>query len=235
MEMAKASDGLDKAQLRKKIQRLRRDAGYKSAAAFAEHIGMPVSTYTSYEQGKSALSFETALMIADTLNCSLDELGCREWATEKDESGHPAVPEPGSRKKQAGKNLQKLRMAADFKSAKAFAEHVGINPNTYTQYEQGLVGLGLEQAWLIADALGCTLDELAGRTPPQHGSILADELQRLMDHAYETMNDAGKAQAAHLVFALSTAPMYSGDRKVGGHGSTDDDTGDATREPDGGW
>ena len=63
-------------------------------------------------------------------------------------------------------NLQALRKAAGFKSAKAFAHHIGMNVNTYTDYEQGRRMFALDQAWEFADALGCTLDELAGRTPP---------------------------------------------------------------------
>ena len=60
-------------------------------------------------------------------------------------------------------NLQALRKAAGFKSAKAFAHHIGMNVNTYTDYEQGRRMFALDQAWEFADALGCTLDELAGR------------------------------------------------------------------------
>ena len=63
-------------------------------------------------------------------------------------------------------NLQAMRKAAGFKSARAFAEHIGMNVSTYTDYEQGRRMFALEQAWEFADALGCTLDELAGRTPP---------------------------------------------------------------------
>ena len=62
--------------------------------------------------------------------------------------------------------LQELRKAAGFKSARAFADHYGINLNTYTGYEQGKP-FSLEQAWAFADFFDCTLDELAGRERPQ--------------------------------------------------------------------
>lgn len=122
--------------------------------------------------------------------------------------------QPETRKKQIGKNLQKMRKAAGFKSAKAFAEHIGVNPNTYTQYEQGLVSISFELAWAIADALDCTLDELGGRAIPNNGPAYNDDRQRLMNHAYSTMNDAGKSQAAQLVSALSTTPIYAGGNGV---------------------
>lgn len=59
--------------------------------------------------------------------------------------------------------LQEMRKRAGFSSAKAFAEHIGMSVSTYTKYEQGVSEMTLERAWQFADALGCTLDEIAGR------------------------------------------------------------------------
>lgn len=63
--------------------------------------------------------------------------------------------------------LQEMRTAAGFKSAREFAEHLGMSVGTYTQYEQGYRNFSLEKAWEFADALHCTLDELAGREWPR--------------------------------------------------------------------
>lgn len=63
-------------------------------------------------------------------------------------------------------NLQKLRKEAGWKSAKAYAEHLGLNPATYTEYEQGRISMPIRTAWAIADDLDVSLDELVGRTPP---------------------------------------------------------------------
>lgn len=60
-------------------------------------------------------------------------------------------------------NLQALRKAAGFKSAKDFADALGMSPGTYTDYEQGRRGFTLERAWQFADILHVSLDELAGR------------------------------------------------------------------------
>lgn len=62
--------------------------------------------------------------------------------------------------------LQELRKKAGWKSAKAYAEHLEMNPSTYTEYEQGRVAMPIEKAWIIADDLDVSLDELVGRTPP---------------------------------------------------------------------
>lgn len=61
------------------LQQLRKQAGYKSAAAFAEELGIKVGTYTTYEQGKASFSIETAWDMADVLDVTLDELVGREW------------------------------------------------------------------------------------------------------------------------------------------------------------
>ena len=61
-----------------------------------------------------------------------------------------------------------MRRRAGFKSAKAFAEHLGMSAGTYIEYEQGRRSFTLERAWEFADELGCTIDELAGRNYPPH-------------------------------------------------------------------
>lgn len=95
-----------------------------------------------------------------------------------------------ARRKLIGKTMQALRKRAGFKSAKAFAEKIGINPNTYTQYEQGMSGMSYETAWDIADALDCTLDALGGRdfSPAEY----SDPGQAELNACYENMNVSGK-------------------------------------------
>lgn len=64
-------------------------------------------------------------------------------------------------------SLRMLRRAAGFSSAKAFAESVGIPAPTYAKYEQIDDGpdtpMPIKNAWIIADALGCSIDNLVGR------------------------------------------------------------------------
>lgn len=59
--------------------------------------------------------------------------------------------------------LQECRKAAGYKSAREFAEHIGMSVRTYTNYEQEERELSLGAAMQIAEALGCTIDEIAGR------------------------------------------------------------------------
>lgn len=78
-------------------------------------------------------------------------------------------------------NLQALRKKAGYKSAVAYAEHIGINPKTYTNYEQGTSPMSVDTAWTIADDLGCTLDELVGREWPEPESDLTAQESRVLD------------------------------------------------------
>lgn len=91
--------------------------------------------------------------------------------------------------------LQEYRIKAGFKSAREFAEHVGVNPYTYTNYEQGASKLTLAMAWMFADALGCTLDELAGREAPKQAQgmpIYTENEQRIIN-AYRSATPQGRA------------------------------------------
>ncbi len=111
-------------------------------------------------------------------------------------------------------NLQELRKAAGYKSAKAYAAHMGMNYNTYTDYEQGRIALSLETAWTIADDLGCTLDELAGRTAPTAHALGAAE-ERLM-YAYVNLDERGRAAVDAVAFSLAhvEGDTVSGSRRV---------------------
>ena len=69
----------DKKEIGTRLRALRKRAGYRSAKAFADLLGFPVTRYSEYEQGRIGLSYENAWKIADALGISLDELGGREW------------------------------------------------------------------------------------------------------------------------------------------------------------
>ena len=58
---------LNSKQIGKNLQKLRKLKGYNSAKEFAEHAGISTNTYTGYEQGRIALTFERAWQIADLL------------------------------------------------------------------------------------------------------------------------------------------------------------------------
>lgn len=90
-------------------------------------------------------------------------------------------------------NLQAMRKRAGYRSAKAFAEHIGMKVGTYTNYEQGKRPLTLEQAWEFADELHCTLDELAGRDFHPPGEMVSDPFERELVDCYRESTVDGKA------------------------------------------
>lgn len=93
--------------------------------------------------------------------------------------------------------LQRIRKARGYKSAKAFADFIGMNVYTYTDYEQGRRAVTLETAWEFADALECTLDDLAGREFPVER--YADPRQAVLNEDYAHLSEAGKDAAAGAV------------------------------------
>ena len=101
-------------------------------------------------------------------------------------------------------NLQTMRKRTGFKSARAFAEHIGMSVNTYTNYEQGVSVMSLERAWEFADELGCTLDELAGREPP--AITYTDPSQAALNGYYESMNENGRSALVESARLMSGSP-----------------------------
>lgn len=60
-----------------KLMQLRKNAGYKSRDDFAKALGVKPRTYAAWETGERRLKLEDACMIADELDCTLDELAGR--------------------------------------------------------------------------------------------------------------------------------------------------------------
>lgn len=82
------------------------------------------------------------------------------------------------------------------------ADAIGVNIAAYRSWENGRRMLNLEQASQLADLFACTLDDLAGRVPPQ-----APEDKRLarVVGAYEAAGESGRALMAALVDVAARA------------------------------
>lgn len=100
--------------------------------------------------------------------------------------------------------LQNIRKARGFRSARDFANHIGIKPSTYTDYEQGRRVFSLEKAWEFADVLDCTLDELAGRDFPR--PAFTDKDQEALNGYYESMNKEGRGALVDAARLMSGSP-----------------------------
>lgn len=99
--------------------------------------------------------------------------------------------------------LQAMRKRAGFKSAKEFAESVGMNVNTYTGHEQGKP-FDLEKAWEYADIFDCTLDDLLGRKRPRKD--FSNPEQEALNKYYESMNENGRTALVESARLMSGSP-----------------------------
>lgn len=97
------------------------------------------------------------------------------------------------------RRLQEMRRAAGFRSAREFAEALGVPVRTYTNYEQGSHVPPLDLLIRMADMLGCTLDELVGREPDGGETVvryrqLSDEAKKAVDYyvLYISDGEAGR-------------------------------------------
>lgn len=94
--------------------------------------------------------------------------------------------------------LKELRRRAGYATAEAFAEAVGMSVHTYRRYESGSINLYLDTACDLCDALGCTLDELAGRGEPKRS-----ERVDAMMYAYINLDERGKQAVEAVAQSLS--------------------------------
>jgi transcriptional regulator with XRE-family HTH domain len=103
-------------------------------------------------------------------------------------------------------NLKKMRRDAGYRSARAFAEHIGINVHTYTNFEQGTSPISLARACQISEGLGCTIDELCGRQMPEpnYGHI-----PNIVVRAYEESNEAGRFMLENQAKMILNTPEFS--------------------------
>lgn len=88
-------------------------------------------------------------------------------------------------------SLRRLRKAAGWPTAKAFADSIGVPAPTYARYEQSGDGpetaIPMKAAFVIADALGCTIDALVGREKVDVDAVRGDFQRR-----YEALSADGK-------------------------------------------
>lgn len=71
-----------------------------------------------------------------------------------------------------GPSLKNIRKAAGFRTAKDFANSVGIPPTTYARYEQKPNHIPMVTAINLADWFNVPLDEIIGRVCTDDGSEL---------------------------------------------------------------
>lgn len=60
--------------MKTQLQKLRKEAGYKTQEEFAEAFGVPYRRYASWERGEVDMSLFTAYQLTEFIGCTLEEL-----------------------------------------------------------------------------------------------------------------------------------------------------------------
>lgn len=110
-------------------------------------------------------------------------------------------------------DLQRLRKKAGYRSANAYADHMGIKRATYTSYEQGTRPISLWQAWEFADDLGCSIDDIVGRESRE--TYAEDPYESELVRCYRGSSGNGKANI--LVNARGQYALSKNDAEGGIH------------------
>jgi transcriptional regulator with XRE-family HTH domain len=76
------------------------------------------------------------------------------------------------------KTIQDLRRERGYRSAREFADALGISPSSMSRYDNQPDAIPTKVAWAMADKLGCSIDEVVGR---QHVTAGGSDLQDLYD------------------------------------------------------
>lgn len=88
------------------------------------------------------------------------------------------------------KTIQELRRERGYRSAREFADALGISPSSMSRYDNQPESIPTKVAWEMADKLGCSIDEVVGREPVKSGrSGLQDFYDGLLPETRALMDD----------------------------------------------
>lgn len=109
--------------------------------------------------------------------------------------------------------LKRLRKEAGYKNRRDFATALGGNftERRITSWENGERMMSLEQACVIADFLGCSLDELAGRSFEATEAPAPDPAHRGLVESYNSLSEEGREVADSVMAGLRVTHPKSGD------------------------
>ena len=109
--------------------------------------------------------------------------------------------------------LKRLRKEAGYKNRRDFATALGGNftERRITSWENGERMMSLEQACVIADFLGCSLDELAGRRIEATEAPAPDPAHRGLVESYDSLSEEGREVADSVMAGLRVTHPKSGD------------------------
>ncbi|WP_165043061.1 helix-turn-helix domain-containing protein [Adlercreutzia sp. ZJ138] len=88
------------------------------------------------------------------------------------------------------KSIKDLRQEKGFRSAREFADALGIATSSMSRYDRDPESIPLKHAWAMADLLGCSIDEVVGRAHVTSGtSVLQDFYDGLLPETRALLDD----------------------------------------------
>lgn len=105
-----------------------------------------------------------------------------------------------------------LRKRAGYTNRDDFAKALGVSESRYKSWETETRRLPIADACEIADFLGCTLDELAGRdfAPSEY----SDPRQAELNHAWASINEQRKERLLENARDLATLERGDAERSA---------------------
>ena len=107
--------------------------------------------------------------------------------------------------------LEKLRKLAGINQTE-MAEKLDVKVATYRSWEKGKRMLSLKQAYDCAVILGCSIDAIAGYTPPVS---YADPAQEALNGYWESMNDDGRERLLGIAELAADSGKVRVQKKTG--------------------
>ena len=88
------------------------------------------------------------------------------------------------------KSIKDLRQEKGYRSAREFADALGIATSSMSRYDKDPETIPLKHAWAMADLLECSIDEVVGRAPVTSGrNELQEFYDALLPETRELMDD----------------------------------------------
>lgn len=101
--------------------------------------------------------------------------------------------------------LKQLREAAGWEDREAFSKAMGFSTRRVQSWENNERNPTFDDACAIADFLGCSLDELAGRW--EYVGRFADKRQQEINDLYGRLEDGERDMALGVVQGVAAASM----------------------------
>lgn len=166
-----------------RLSELRKSKGYNMKQTAAK-LGIPYTTYVSYERGDREPDSEKLIQLSDFFDCSIDYLLGR--ATER---GEPIRTEAETNRAiEIGKRIHDRRIELR-RTQEEIGAAVGMNKSTVQRYETGQVRkIKLPVLEALADYLGVSAEWLAGKNEnPEPNAIILPQKKIRMIPVFESV------------------------------------------------